>query len=172
MRLITIVLGFVSLVGGNQLPWMFVGSVGFILGSFLATLAGFDHSEWQVITFSTAVGMAGIFLTFYLRKIMVLLAGFLAGGYISVTLPELMGWEVPLGDWQAFLLVGAACLVILLLWYNLAMILVSTLAGTTLILQNMSFGSISKEGMFVVLLVFGLIAQYVMMQYAPVQEKV
>ena len=170
MRLITIVLGFVSLVGGNQLPWMFVGSVGFILGSYLAAGMGFDQSEWQVLTVSTAAGMVGVFLTFYIRKLMVLVAGFLAGGYISMTLPAILGWEMPLEDWQAFLLVGAACLVILLLWYNLAMILVSTLAGTTLILQNLTFGTISKEALFVVLLVFGLIAQYVMLQYTPVQE--
>jgi hypothetical protein len=170
MRLITIVLGFVSLVGGNQLPWMFVGSAGFILGSFLSVGTQFDQSEWQIITVSTAIGMAGIFMTFYLQKLMVMVVGFLAGGYISLTLPGILGWKTPLVEWQAFLLVGAAFSLILFLWYNLALILVSTLAGTTVILQNMSFGTISKEALFVVLFIFGLIAQYVMMQYIPVPE--
>lgn len=171
MQLILVVLGFVSLLGGNLLPWMFVGCAGFVLGGYLAGAMGFDQSEWQLITVSTVSGMVGIFLTFYVRKIMVLVAGFLAGGFISLTLPDILGWEMPLGEWQAFLLVGAACLVILLLWYNLSLILVSTLAGATLILQNMRFGSISQEAIFVVLLVFGLIAQYILMQYTPVQDK-
>ena len=171
MQLILIVLGFVSLVGGNLLPWMFVGSVGFVLGSYLAGAMGFDQSEWQVLTVSTAIGMVGVFLTFYVRKFMALVAGFLAGGFISLTLPAILGWVMPLSEWQAFLLVGAACLVILLLWYSLSLILVSTLAGATLILQNMTFGTISQEAIFVVLLVFGLIAQYVLMQYTPVQDK-
>ena len=171
MRLITIVLGFVSLVGGSQLPWLFVGSVGFFLGSAIAGFMHFDQSEWQVLTVATAIGMAGIFTTFYLRRIMVILAGFLAGGYISVTLPEVMGWKTVLGQWQAFLLVGAACAVILFLWYNLALILVSALAGATVIIQNLTIATISVEAMFVVMIVFGLTAQYVLMQYATQSDQ-
>lgn len=165
MQLILIVLGFVSLVGGSQLPWMFVATAGFLLGSFLAGIFGFDNSEWQILTFAGAAGMVGIFLSYYLRRIMVLLAGFLAGGFISITLPDILGWNSILVDWQAFLLVGAACALILFLWYSLALILVSGVLGATMIIQNLTIATVSKEAMFVVLIIFGLTAQYVLLQY-------
>ncbi len=165
MQLILIVLGFVSLIGGSQLPWMFVGTIGFLVGSILANFFQFNSSEIQVLTVASAAGMVGIFLTYYLRRIMVLLAGFLAGGYISLTLPTVLGWKAILADWQAFILVGAACAVILLLWRSLALILVSGVLGATLVIQNFNIPSVSKEAMFVVLIIFGLTAQYVLLQY-------
>lgn len=165
MQLILIVLGFVSLVGGSQLPWMFVGTIGFIVGSILANYFQLDSSEIQVLTIASAAGMVGIFLTYYLRRIMVLLAGFLAGGYISITLPDVLGWKAILANWQAFVLVGTACAVILLLWQYLALILVSGVLGATLVIQNFNIATVSKEAMFVVLIIFGLTAQYVLLQY-------
>jgi hypothetical protein len=166
MQLILIVLGFVSLVGGSQLPWMFVGIAGFLLGNFMAGMFRFNGSEWQVLTFASAAGMVGIFLSYYIRRIMVLLAGFLAGGYISITLPMVLGWKTILDDWQAFILVGSACALILFLWYYLALILVSGVLGASLIIQNLTIASVSKEAMFVVLIIFGLTAQYVLLQYS------
>ncbi len=165
MQLILIVLGFVSLIGGSQLPWMFVGTVGFLVGSILANYFQFNSTELQVLTVASAAGMIGIFLTYYLRRILVLLAGFLAGGFISITLPQVLGWKTILVEWQAFLLVGAACAVIILLWQYLALILVSGVLGATLVVQNFNIPSVGKEAMFVVLIIFGFTAQYVLLQY-------
>lgn len=171
MQLILIVLGFVSLVGGSQLPWMFVGTIGFIAGSLLANYLHFNSSELQVLTVASATGMVGIFLTYYLRRLMVLLAGFLAGGYIGLTLPTVLGWKSILDDWQAFILVGAACAVILLLWQYLALMLVSGVFGATLVIQNFDIPTVSKEAMFVVLIIFGLTVQYVLLQYTMRPEE-
>ena len=165
MQLILIVLGFVSLVGGSQLSWMFVGTVFFLMGAELADIFRFNESEWQILTIASAAGMIGVFLSYYLRRITVLLAGFLAGGFISIYLPQVLGWKTFLESWQAFILVGAACGLIILLWYNLALILVSAVLGATLVVQNLSITAVSQEAMFVVLIIFGLTAQYVLMQY-------
>jgi len=171
MQLITVVLGFVALVGGAQLPWMFTGAAGYMVGMWLAGVLHFNQSEWQVLATAAACGLAAIFLTFYFKRLMILITGFLAGAYISTTLPAIMGWKTVLEDWQAALLVGAACTVILILWYRLALILISALAGATVIVQNLSLGVITKEAMFVVLIVIGLAVQYLMMQYATRVEE-
>lgn len=171
MQLILIVLGFVSLVGGSQLSWMFVGTVGFLLGIALANFLQLNNNEWQILTIASAAGMVGVFLSYYLRRILVLLAGFLAGGFISVTLPQVLGWKSYLEDWQAFIVVSAACALIILLWYNLALILVSAVLGATLIVQNLTIPTVGNEAMFVVLIIFGLTAQYVLMQYALRSEE-
>lgn len=170
MQLITVVLGFVSLIGGAQLPWMFTGSAGYLAGIWLADVIGFNQSEWQVLAIASAVGLSAILITYYLRRLVVIITGFAAGGYISSTLPAVMGWKTVLEDWQAILLVGTACAVILFLWYKLALILVTTLAGATVVVQHLSLAMVSKEALFVVLVVVGLTAQYVMLQYAPPTE--
>jgi hypothetical protein len=38
--------------------------------------------------------------------------------------------------------------------------------GATLIVQHMNFGSIGQTGMFIVLSVFGVVAQYVLWHYS------
>jgi hypothetical protein len=171
MTLIITMLGFVILVGGNQLYWLFVGSAGFLLGNYVAELLGFDQSEWQVITFSVATGLVGIFLAYYLRKIMVVIAGFLAGGYAAVYLPQILGWNAPWQDWMAFALVGLVCAVLIAVWYSMALIVVSTLVGATIILQTITFGAISQEVMFIVLMIFGIAVQWLLMQYAFKPDK-
>lgn len=171
MQLITIVLGFVSLIGGAQLPWMFTGSAGYLVGVWLADVLGFNQNEWQVLTVASAVGLSAIFVTYYLRRLVIVITGFLAGGYISTTLPAIMGWKTVLEDWQGVLLVGTACAVILILWYKLALVLVTSLAGATLVVQHLSLAMVSKEALFVVLIVIGLTAQYVMLQYAAQPEE-
>ena len=166
MTLIITMLGFVILVGGSQLYWLFVGSAGFLLGDFIAELLGFDQTEWQVITFSVATGLVGIFLAYYLRKIMVVIAGFLAGGYAAVNLPQILGWTTPWQDWMAFVVVGILSAVLIAIWYTMALIIVSTIVGTTIILQTITFGAISQEVMFIVLIIFGIAVQWLLAQYA------
>lgn len=172
MQLITVVLGFVSLIGGAQLPWMFTGSAGYLVGIWLADIIGFNQNEWQVLAIASAVGLSVILITYYLRRLVIIIAGFSAGGYISTTLPAIMGWKTVLEDWQAILLVGTACAVILFLWFKLALVLVTTLAGATIVVQHLNLTMVSKEAMFVVLVVVGLTAQYVMLQYATPSEDI
>ena len=165
MRFITILLGFVLLVGGNQLYWLFVGTVGFFVGARVAELIGFNQSEWQVLTFALATGLACTFISYYLKRAMILVAGFVAGGYVITSLSGILGWNSILSGWLPFVIAGAISALILFLSLNLALILISTLAGATLIVQNLSFGNVSNQAMFVVLIVFGIIVQWVLMQY-------
>jgi hypothetical protein len=60
---------------------------------------------------------------------------------------------------------GTVTAVLLFLTYNLALIVISSLSGATLIVQNLTFGNVSTAAMFLVLILFGIIAQWVLMQY-------
>jgi hypothetical protein len=166
VRLITILLGFILLVGGNQLYWLFVGAAGFFLGIAITEWIGFNQSLWQQLTFALAAGLAATFLSYYQRKIFVYLAGFLAGGYFITSMPAVLGWNEILSGWQAFVLAGALTTLGLILIYDLALIVISSLCGAAMIAQNLTFGSISSQAMFVVLILFGVIAQWLLMQYA------
>ena len=97
---------------------------------------------------------------------MVILAALISGGYICYFLPKALGWDTSWINWVIILLVGLASAVMTLVWGVLPLILISTLLGTTLIIQNMRIASVGPTGMFIVLTIFGLVAQWVLWRYS------
>ena len=89
-------IGFISLLTGRQLYWLYSGGVAFISTYFLAPL--FYNLTAGLNLFFTALGIGVIvaFLTFLVGRIMVALAVFLAGGYLLVVVPRVLGWGT---DW-------------------------------------------------------------------------
>jgi hypothetical protein len=166
MGIILVVIGFILLVAGHQTTWLYVGGVAFLMGSLLAERFNFVQTEIEMIIFSITSGVIGSLLVAYLRKFMVVLAAFLSGGYICFFLPEVLGWDTSWINWVVILLVGLASAIMTLVWGALVLILVSTLLGATLIIRNMSLGSIGPMGMFIVLTIFGLVAQWVLWHYS------
>jgi hypothetical protein len=166
MSVILVVIGFILLVAGHQGSWLYVGGVTFVIGSLLGEQLNIVRKELDMIIFSFTSGVLGALLVVYLRKIMVILAAFLSGGYICYFLPEALGWDTSWINWVIVLLVGLACAVMTLIWGALPLILVSTLLGATLIIQNMSIASVGPIGMFIVLAMFGLVAQWVLWHYS------
>ena len=166
MGVILVVVGFILLVAGHQVSWFYVGGVALLIGSLLADQLNIVHKEIDMILFSFTSGVLGALLVAYLRKIMVTLAAFVAGGYICYFLPEALGWETSWINLVIVLLVGLASAVMTFIWGALPLILVSTLLGATLIIQNMSIASVGPVGMFIVLAIFGLVAQWLLWRYS------
>jgi len=166
MSAILVVIGFVILVTGHQSGWLYVGGVAFLSGSILADQLNIVHSEIELIIFSLTSGALGALLVAYLRKILVTIAGLISGGYICYYLPVALGWETSWINWFLVTLVGLASAIMIFLWGALPLILISSLLGATLIIQHMTFGPISSTGMFIVLSIFGLIAQWLLWQYS------
>jgi len=165
MSVILVVIGFILLVIGHQAIWLYVGGVAFLIGSLLADQFNIVHREIDMIIFSVTSGVLGALLCAYLRKFMVTLAALISGGYICYFLPEALGWDTSWINWVIVLLVGLASAVMTFIWGALPLILVSTLLGATLIIQNMSIASVGQIGMFIVLVIFGLVAQWVLWHY-------
>ncbi len=166
MSVILVVIGFILLVAGHQASWLYVGGVAFVIGSLLADRLNFVRTEIDMIIFSFTSGVLGSLLVVYLRKFMVVLTALLSGGYVCYFLPETLGWDTSWINWVIILLVGLASAVITFIWGALPLILVSTLLGATLIIQNMSIASVGPTGMFIVLVIFGLVAQWVLWHYS------
>ena len=166
MGVILVVIGFILLVTGHQTSWLYVGGVAFIMGSLLSERLNIAHTEIDMIIFSMTSGVLGSLLVAYLRRILVILATFLSGSYICYYLPQALEWNTSWINWVVILLVGLSSAIMTLVWGALPLILVSTLLGATLIIQNMHLGSIGPIGMFIVLTAFGLVAQWVLWRYS------
>jgi hypothetical protein len=70
------------------------------------------------------------------------------------------------GDsWILYVIVGILSVLFLFLLFDIALTLLSCLFGISLILQNLSFGALDNVTMFIVLMAFGLIAQFLLLNY-------
>jgi len=166
LNAIFIVLGFVILIIGNQLPWLFVASVGFIAGYTLGQQPLIGLTGIPLIMFSSGFALIGGLLVIYIKRIMLILAGFLTGVYICQYLPPALGWNTEWISWYVLLIAGLIAAVLIFIWQSLALIFVSSLAGTTLVIQYIQIVRIPQVLLFVILFVFGITAQWILLQYS------
>ena len=171
LNAIFIVLGFVILIIGNQLPWLFVASVGFIAGYTLGQQPLIGLSGIPLIMFSSGFALIGGLLVIYIKRVMLILSGFLAGVYICQYLPPALGWSSEWISWFVLLIAGIIAAVLILIWQSLALIFVSSLAGTTLVIQYIQIVRISQVLLFVILLLFGITAQWLLLQYSKPENE-
>ncbi len=167
MRYLLIIIGFLLLVGGYQLPWLFVGGTAFALTHYIATHFQLIQNEYSLILISLTAGIIGVMLYYYFGRIPVIIASFFAGGFISYYFPVIFMWSAGGFSILAFIIVGIIASALTFFWYSFALIIVTSFAGSLLILQNFKFGNIPSQTMFIVLVFVGLVAQFVMMQYSP-----
>ena len=157
MSAIYVVIGFIILVTGHQSGWLFVGGIGILLGSLVGEEFHIVRNEVELIFFSLTSAVIGGLLVAYLRKGMVVLAAFVSGGYICLYLPAAMGWDTSWINWLYVILVASASALMTLIWGALPLILISSVVGATLIIQNLQVGSVGPTGLFIVLVMFGLV---------------
>jgi hypothetical protein len=165
MNTIIIVIGFIILVSAHQSSWLFVGGVSLIFGSLIAQEFKITRNEIELIIFSMTAGILGGLLVAYFKRVMIALAGFIAGGYICFYLPTALGWDTSWINWVFILLAATISAVIILLWGSLPLILISSLLGATVVAQYLQIGSVGPTGLFIVLSVFGLISQWILWHY-------
>ena len=165
MNALFIVLGFILLTTGQQLPWLFVAATGFIFGNLIGQQPFLGFSGLNLILFSVGTAVISGLLVIYFRKIMVVLAGFLAGAYICYSLPAALGWKTAWLSWWVLVIAGIVSAAIILIWNTLPLILVTSLTGSTLVIQYTSFQRIGELIIFVIFFLFGITAQWVLMQY-------
>ena len=159
MVIFEILLGLALLVAGNRLFWLFVGAMGFILGLFLAGLLFIGQPEWVIIVSSLALGLIGAALARSFQQLMVVLAGFVAGGYIISSLVTMFHFNIPTSPQVLFVLcglIGAALVTSLFEW---AVIVLSSISGATLVADNINLSQQTTAIIVLALMVVGIAIQ-------------
>lgn len=84
MQLFTLVLGFILLVLGRRLFWLFVALVGFLMGmEFTGVILG-DQPKWVMLFIGLGTGLIGALLAVLIERLAFALAGFYAGAYLAL----------------------------------------------------------------------------------------
>jgi len=159
MVIFEIVLGVALLVAGRRLFWLFVGAMGFILGLILAGLVFKGQPEWVIIVASVVLGLIGAGLARSFQQLMLVLAGFVAGGYIISSLLSLFHFNIPVNPQILFVLCGLIGAALVTSLFDWAVIVLSSMSGAALVAGNLVALGQNTTVLFVILAVIGIAVQ-------------
>jgi hypothetical protein len=158
LNFINAILGGALLIAGRRLFWLFVGVIGFIIGVQVATR--FFHGS-ELITLLAGLGLGVLFavLAIFLEALAIGLAGFLSGGYLLLSLAGLFGLDKGILTWIIFIIGGILGAALVAWLFDWALISISSLAGSSMIVNAFHFVRSTASLIFVVLLLIGVVVQ-------------
>lgn len=158
ISLFPILLGALLLFFGRKVFWLFVGAVAFMAVMTIAPRY-VHHHESLVFYIAFGVGVVAAGAGFFLQKIAIRLAGFLAGGFVFFNVWQKFASVDSLPWWLPFVIGGILGAVLLSFLIEWALIVLSSVTGAFLILQNPNLSSNLYIGLIVILAVIGIVAQ-------------
>jgi hypothetical protein len=166
MEILYVGIGFMMLIAGRPIYSVFVGSIAFLVGTYLADLITVLPPEWNSFFIPILFAVIGVALTQALKRWTAMVAGFIAGGLMILNLPNAFGsggyWNSPV----LFVIAGIISVILLYFAFDFALIVLSSLMAVTLTLSYMRVGNLDQGVMFLILAIFGMITQYLILQYA------
>ncbi len=158
MVMVDLICGFLLLFAGRNLFWLCVGVVGFLVGVQCAsafTAAGSSMAWLVAILF----GIVGSVLAICFEWLaMVVGLGFLGGGYLTMGLLPLASqgpWS-----WLIFLTGGLVGVILMIVAFDLALILISSLLGAVLIVNAFHGTEAFRDTLLIASLLTGMLVQY------------
>lgn len=158
-QLLAVAFGAVLLLAGRRIFWLVLGVVGFLFGFDLADrLLGLE-SHGLGLVIGLLAGLLGVFVAIFLQKFAVGVAGFLIGGYLTLTLLQAQPGSLSAFDLLAFVVGGVICAFLALWLFEIALILLSALAGAALVIQGLGLEPAAATLGFLALVVLGIAVQ-------------
>jgi hypothetical protein len=160
--LLRILAGLALLTLGRRLFWLFVGLVGFAAGIVLATQF-VQGPDWMVLVVALGAGLVGVVFALVLQQAAVALAGFLAGGYVVMSVLNGIGWDGGGSHWALYwglvIVGGIAAAALVLALFEWALIILSSLTGAILIVQTIQLETLLAAILTAVLFIVGVVIQ-------------
>ncbi len=153
------IVGGIALITGRRLYWFFVAAAGFVAGLTLANRFFQGESELLIIVIALAAGLIGAVLALFLQRVAVAAAGFILAGYVLTTLLEIFGLSFGQLDWVGYLVAGVFGAVLVSVLFDWALIVLSSLAGSALIVQVFDLQPLITALLLLGLLVLGVSIQ-------------
>jgi hypothetical protein len=154
-------IGVVILLFGRKLFWLCVAAVGFAAGVEIAPHLVEQPSPILALTVALVLGLLGALLALFLQKIAIAVLGFLAGGKLAGAIAAAFFVQYAEHSTIIFVIGGVIGAILLLVLFNWALIVVSSLIGAHLIVFQgpITLPSVGSTILFIGLVVVGIIAQ-------------
>jgi len=156
--LLNIVLGGSLLVGGRKVFWLLLGTIGFVTGVEVSTR--FMHrSELVTVGAAIALGVVFALLAIFLESVAIGLAGFLGGGYVALSLANLLSLQGRNVELVAFVVGGVLGFLLIVALFDWALISISSLAGAAMVVGALGLRPGIRATAFAALVFLGVIIQ-------------
>ena len=158
---INIFVGIALLLLGRRLYWLFIGGVGFIAGLAIASIYFKSNPSGEVeIVVALAAGIVGVLMAIFIQRSAVWLVGFLAGGFVALSLTRLLSVDIWFMLMITFIMGGFLGALLTSVIFEWGLIILSSAIGSILIaqsvvIQNQLLSWILLVGSFM----FGIIVQ-------------
>jgi hypothetical protein len=159
MNVIRLLIGGMLLFLGRKLFWLFVAAVGFGAGWAVATELLHVQPEWLALVLALVVGVVGALVAHFASRVAIGLAGFLAGGFLVLSLAGLLDFQSGWWGWVAFVVGGVLGALLLGAALEWALIGLSSLAGAILAAGALNLSSTAHLLALIGLFVVGVIVQ-------------
>ena len=158
-----ILVGFLLLVLGRRLYWLFVAVVGFLYGLELAPRLLPGQSQAVIVIIALGLALLGALLAVVATKVALGLTGFVAAGGIAAVVLQHLTIESGVVVLGIYFIAGIIGAVLFLLLFNAALIVLSSLAGAYLVVlgaEELRLISPAPEtALVIVLAVVGIVIQ-------------
>ena len=126
-------IGIIILLFGRKLFWLCVAAVGFAAGVEIAPHLVHEPSPLLALTVALFLGLIGALLALFLQKIAIAVLGFLAGGKLAGAIAAAFLVQYAQYSTLIFLGGGVVGTILLLVLFDWALIVLSSLIGAHLI---------------------------------------
>jgi hypothetical protein len=152
-------IGIVILFFGRKLFWLCVAAVGFAAGVEIAPHLVNQPSPLLALTVALVLGLIGALLALFLQKIAIAVLGFLAGGKLAGAIAAAFLVQYAHYSTVIFLVGGVVGAILLLVVFDWALIVVSSLIGAHLIQSTIVLPPSGSTIVFIALAIIGMLVQ-------------
>jgi hypothetical protein len=152
-------LGVVILFFGRKLFWLCVAAIGFAAGVEIAPHVAHEPSALLQLTIALVLGLIGALLAVFLQKIAIAVLGFLAGGKLAGAIAAAFFVHYAQSSTIIFVIGGIIGAILLLVLFDWALIVVSSLIGAHLVQSAIVLPASGSTIVFIGLAVIGILVQ-------------
>jgi hypothetical protein len=152
-------IGIVVLFFGRKLFWLCVAAVGFLAGVELAPHLVNEPSPLLLLAVALVLGLLGALLAFLLQKVAIAVVGFLAGGKLAGAIAAAFFVHYTQYSTIVFVVGGILGSILILVVFDWALIVVSSLIGAHLIKNAIVLPPSGSTIVFLGLSIIGILVQ-------------
>lgn len=158
MNVFGMILGLLFLFAGRKFFWLFIGGMGCLVGINFATSLASPVDGFTVIILAVVLGILGAAFAVGFQWAAIVLAGFLGGGYFLMNIFSFWVGQTEFA-WWLFLIGGILGILIVAMAFDGALIIITSLIGAMLIIEQLRIDEPFRSISFIVVLVLGILAQ-------------